>query len=405
LLLHAIRRRLAGDEGLTIVEMIVALVVLTITLLGLATSLIAGLQAQVANEARTRANALANETLENLQAEDWFTIIAPLPEPSDPDDLVISTETVTRTRQFVDYEVTSHIAWVNDPATADLGDYLQFTVTVEWTARDRTRSVTHAALRSPPAELPPAAVAVRSLRADPELGRLKQAGDSDNGKVDYRVVFDENGTPSYESVSGVDLTLVTTLPLPPGATVTVKFLPRDQWPDGALSGPHSLVNPSGDNQTWTISSGGSWRFPNGDTTFEFTITAGDVTLEVSKIIHYVHELIDVDEPPPAQTVQLDCAGRGIAAVELDAHFQGLSSLDEVEVTGAGLPVDPPDVATFDTRTRTGGWVHYTIPAGHTYGASTEVTMTAVRWFDPVVSASTTATLSLQSPDPEDCDGD
>jgi prepilin-type N-terminal cleavage/methylation domain-containing protein len=411
-----IRQRLSADEGLTLVEMLVAMVVLAITLLALSSTLITSLRAMMSSETRVRANALANETLENLQVRDWgdtapgwddieddYPDCDPQPEPLE--------ESFTEERDGLDYTVTSVIEWVDDPSTAEDCDYLKLTATVEWQLRTETRSVTHSAFRAPPAEEDPSELAVRSLRVDPEIALLKSAGDPDPGKVEQRVEFDEDGDPTYSTITPdhrVELTLVTTAPLPGGASVTVSFMPRDEWPDGSDSGPHSLT--SVDQETWTLARD-DWQFVNGDTTFKFFIDLDpadpdSLTLDVTKVVRYVHEDIDVVEGPGADVdeVCLDGDRNSLHPVEVTAHFSGLTADDDVVVSGAGLGDDPPQIATFDGRTTSGGDVIYTIPAEHPYpnGSTTDITLTAIRGFDNTVTASgTLEDLPLLAPGDDD----
>lgn len=71
LLMHAIRRRLAVDEGISLIEILVAIVVLTVVLSAAASALASSLFAMAKNENRTKATALANEELENLRILPW----------------------------------------------------------------------------------------------------------------------------------------------------------------------------------------------------------------------------------------------------------------------------------------------------------------------------------------------
>ena len=387
-MLRRIHHRLASDDGLTLVEMLVALVILMITILALTSTLITSLRAMYENEVRVRANALANELLEELQAQAW-------------NELGAGTETSTESRGGVTYAISTDIEWVDDESTADADDYLQFTVTLTWETFGRERSVTHSAYRSPPL-VDPSPLAIRSLQVEPEVGFIeyKVPGDSANGRIMQSVSFGDDGQLVVKDISRVELVLRLTEPRP-NAKVEVEFTDRF-----GNTRPYTLKTLDG-GTTWgaeVLSSGE--RYVNGDTTFRFTISetidGEESTVSVTKLARYVHKDVVADEGPEATPAQvcLDADRRGKHPVELKVHFRGLTIDDDVEVTGAGL--NEPGTASYvgGEATTRGSFYTYTLQEGHLYpeGSTTTVTLTGARAFSPDFSGVGTVDLELLEED-------
>ncbi|MDP8977118.1 MAG: hypothetical protein M3N17_00765, partial [Actinomycetota bacterium] len=177
-----VRGRLREEGGISLVEALVAIVIVAIVLTALANTTITSLVAMNENEQRTRANALANEVIEHLQGIAWddvgfydddytgtppdhVSLGAARPASEEPAAGEACESNVPPLpacedvmRDGVAYDVDTQIVWVDDPADDDpmIGDldgnpddYKHFTVTAQWQARGQTASVAVEAYRAP----------------------------------------------------------------------------------------------------------------------------------------------------------------------------------------------------------------------------------------------------------------
>lgn len=180
--------RARGDEGgFTLVEMTVALVVVSIVLAALATALVSGMVAANAAELRTRAVQLAAKYVEADQSVNWKYL------GHRSTDLVgqnfYNGESIVRLAADVDsstvsdiptsgpvsvsyagstFQVQTYITWAGSSTTSpnDGSTYAakRITIIVTWTPRDGTQSVTTVALRAPSAaEMAPPSTAITPL--------------------------------------------------------------------------------------------------------------------------------------------------------------------------------------------------------------------------------------------------
>jgi type II secretory pathway pseudopilin PulG len=129
---RAARRCTADEDGITVIELVVAVVVLLVVLAALAQTLITALWGNKLARDQVTGNQLANEVIEQLMAAPYPTV-APLGlEP-------VEGEAATRVRDGIPYEIVVTTSWVDYPCnntpfpTADMRrDYLRFDVRVTW---------------------------------------------------------------------------------------------------------------------------------------------------------------------------------------------------------------------------------------------------------------------------------
>jgi prepilin-type N-terminal cleavage/methylation domain-containing protein len=385
-MLTRIRRRLSSDEGLTLVEMIVALFILGVILAALASTLSTSMRQIVTSESRLMASQLANEVLEELHAWDW-------------DDLDSFPTTRTFTRRNVEFTVASQVEWIDVAAVAGDENYREFTVEVSWGDRGTTRSIITTATRAPlPDEADPGLFGLREATVTPNIGYLR----SDDG----RLAKDGQGN----GVTQVALRAVTTAPLDADG-VTVTFTNRY----GATIGPIAMEG-SVENTVWTLASS-SWHFVNGDTEFRIRAQSESDFAEVTVVARYVHENISVPElaafwqesgagedpaREPREYVCLNLDGTSAEDIVVQAGFRGLTSDDAVTVTGGGVDdmayvAGPLWMAESGNDALVGTVFEYLIEEGHQFPLlATEVTFTVIgeRGMDGVVGPAGGATVTL-----------
>jgi prepilin-type N-terminal cleavage/methylation domain-containing protein len=163
-MLTRIRRRLSADDGVSLVEMMVAMIILGITLFGLASSLVSSLTGSRAAHNEFDASQRSQVVVEDLlrrpigTASDWANpawwvppALGVVRSPTYPDEV----------RGSAVYRYATQVEWVDDPCNgSDPGspgvpdarlDYLRITVTTTWTAPDQTdRTHTVVVYRFPP---------------------------------------------------------------------------------------------------------------------------------------------------------------------------------------------------------------------------------------------------------------
>lgn len=433
---------------MTLIEVMVAMLILTVVFSALASVLTTALHSLHGNENRVKANALANELLEELHQIDWadvgfsnsdhgyrdavnidtgepcsdLTVEACEatvtfednndPVPDDPRPLPLrdgaggaGTELIER--DGTAYEVRTDITWVDDPEAAGAQNYKRFRITLRWSDLGVDRSVTHSATRAPaPGEQDPAAFALRTVDVFPELGYINSPGESDTGKLDKAVEFNDDGTMSVTSQGHVEIDVVTTEPVD---DVTVSFINRESN-TVTVSLDETDLNGDGevDGTEWRLSSStsSSWQYRNGDTTFVVTATRSNTSEEASLTnpVRYVYENNDIVEiavdgvahstPDAADTACVQDDGTLAQDLVVDLTTYGMTLDDRVDATSADFALDR--VLTAETSTLDGAMFNMVIEAGHAFpepGTTDPVTVdfTAVREFD---GSEQTRTLTL-----------
>ncbi len=162
-MLSRIRRRLAGDAGISLVEMLIAIIVLGLILTGLATTLMASLVSLHSDELRVRSSQLANQVVEDLQAAPWHQVgfyeddTGYQAEFDGEDTVTLGSERngdpgpVPQRfieRSDVEYTVTTNITWVEVSGEGE-ARMKAFDVHLGWEERGSPRSHSVRAVRSP----------------------------------------------------------------------------------------------------------------------------------------------------------------------------------------------------------------------------------------------------------------
>jgi hypothetical protein len=125
------RRRLDGEEGISLVEILVAVFLLTVGLFALLGSFIASAHSLQEQERRSLATRVGTETLESLRNTTF-------------DEVPVGTTNTTVERSGVEFDVETDIEW-RDALDWDDGsseDLKYASVTVAWDLRGESRSVT-----------------------------------------------------------------------------------------------------------------------------------------------------------------------------------------------------------------------------------------------------------------------
>jgi prepilin-type N-terminal cleavage/methylation domain-containing protein len=169
------------EGGFTLIEVMAALVVLTVAMTGLAGAVIGGLRATQVTQFRSAALELAKDRLEALRTVDWeylghyedeaawdtgfhdgeslVSVGATTPSPRPPDVPSLTAETVTV--KEVDYSISTHVTWlgssVSDPNDGTTYAQKRMAIDVTYTVRGNTQTVHLEGLRAPNArEMKPA---------------------------------------------------------------------------------------------------------------------------------------------------------------------------------------------------------------------------------------------------------
>ena len=130
-MLSRIRRRLAGDGGMTLIELMIAIVILTVGLMALLGSFIASAHSLQDQQARSAATRVATEALEGYRAS-GFDALAP---GSYEEQVTVNGRT---------YGLETEIDWMDaqDGQAGGSEDVKSVVVTVTWQIRGAARSST-----------------------------------------------------------------------------------------------------------------------------------------------------------------------------------------------------------------------------------------------------------------------
>lgn len=318
-------RRLHDDEGVTLVEMMVAILILGIVLTALAGTLVTSLTSAGRQEADIQANAVANAVLEDLHAlsfqsvalctgeaaasfETEAMVLLPSSDPqcSEADRPVPTFSVVQDGRS---YDGVLAITWIDDPATAAAQDYKRLVVDLTWEDRGRNYTSRTEARRAPEALEQPMTVEVT-----PFLTRLRHESEAESGGVRGRIASELQLRASHAVEQ---------------SSVVVSWLDRDGDPD-------TLALTSSDGGfTWvgTLPANYIEPFPNGETLFAFAATdSSGVTTDVVTRALFLHDLgyLEVVGPEPSP-VDVDPAGVICGGATLTVRMMGMLLSDTVEV--------------------------------------------------------------------------
>ena len=150
-MLKRLSRCIASDDGVTVVETMFAIMVLSVALFGLMGSLIASAESQLDQRRRTQGIRVANEYLEGHRAFGFDTLKADLLAGCQPGTTCAPS---TKVVDGVVYTITPVVTEV-DPTNPALGPQpgkstlMQVSTTVSWEVRSQAKSITFSNIVSP----------------------------------------------------------------------------------------------------------------------------------------------------------------------------------------------------------------------------------------------------------------
>ena len=411
-----IRRRLATDEGLTLVELLAALVVIGIVLAATASTLITSLMSVATGELRVRASQIANEEIENLRSIPWSdagflqddldaavdTAGVAYGSGFEGDDYVVLDEDVAgdlvplpgaRPAWDDRYTVETHIVEVDD-GLIDTEGHRRFVVLVSWSDRGTDRVLRAEALRTPTSD------EVDFEELEILFFEISQ----------YDVIpQSQQLTPSGNTSQDIAISVRTTLP---ASSVVLSYVQKDGSPVTL-----TLADASGDGLHWTANIGTTGEFDAGSSV-PFEVTAHSAvdgsSDEASTNVHFLTpELPSIEILSPDVSPALCVSNSGNPRVqhrasEVTVRIRHVTSADDVSMTwetsSGETAVSGPSFDGYEDGGETAVF-RGSLPSGTTYSPpanSTVVRIDAHREADMVEAGqSYTRTLHGRS-DAEDC---
>lgn len=373
-------RRLHDDEGVTLVEMMVAILILGIVLTALAGTLVTSLASASRQEADIQANAVANALVEDLRGrpfrevalcedeaaasfdtgsgtEDMVLLPSTDPQCGDPDRPM---PTFSVEQDGRNYDVVLAITWVNHPDTPATQDFKRIIVDLTWQDRDRTLTSRTEARRAPEALEQPMAVQI-----DPLVTRLRDEGDAEGVTGRNDDSFELRATHILKQT-----------------TVTV------EWQDRIGGTDDAPLESSDGGFTWTYTVPfNDGLFPNGETLFTFTATdpSGVVTEVVTRGL-FLHDLeYRVVNGPTTVEVLTDGT---VCDLPVTAEMRGMLLSDTLDI---GFSHDAATTYALSGVAQTANGADFAIDLSGTGGfpvplEDTTETITATLYADRVVDA-------------------
>ncbi|HVM13827.1 MAG TPA: prepilin-type N-terminal cleavage/methylation domain-containing protein [Egibacteraceae bacterium] len=152
-MLTRLGRRLDGDAGISLVEMLVALLILGVAMTAMTSSVYAALASSRGAQDQVNASQRITEVVEDLLGRP-LSQIAPATQ-----DGVTTPAYPPVTLRSVTYSVATQVRWVDDPCNGSAvpaagaadprRDYLRMQVSVSWTVGGTPRSLDTTMLRTP----------------------------------------------------------------------------------------------------------------------------------------------------------------------------------------------------------------------------------------------------------------
>lgn len=358
--LGQLRHRLVDDEaGISLVEVLVAIVILGVVLGAMARTLTTSLIGVQLQERQVQATALMQETLEQVNGVEWedaglcesaaqahFGTPSTYVYPDGPEEdvvvladsdatcagtpLLVPERTVTR--EGVPYVVETVVTWSDDPGDDVSGtdpnspqDVKHVLVAVSWDQRGENLSVENQTYIAPNALEQP----VRT-------------------QVEHTTGFTYTYLTTADSLTKTDVYL-RAFTVTPQSGITVTWTKAD----GTSVGPQAMVNSSGDGLTWQLLiPNGSPEYtinhlPNGETLFTFTAE---------------------DAATADTTVVLD---RGLFLFEPSGHVVTSSTLPSTIRVKDGV------ACTFDLRLTVQGALTSDLVSANWTNGPTETALTAI----------------------------
>jgi prepilin-type N-terminal cleavage/methylation domain-containing protein len=398
------------EQGFTLIEMMVAILLLAIIFAAMVSVIITSLTSMQREEQRVRATQLAQEELERIRAIEWDCAAI---DSSDPDysstyggnttvvlDPVECSDTsiapdpspTVRAVDGIDYTVTRNIYWIDDPAdgTADAGtdsdpqDYKEFRVDIAWTFRGEAYAYANTSTRVPtieevPLDPPPASTTfeITSLEVDPV-----SVGTTAGATTSTITVIAETS----QAASSVNLTV-----------------PSSSYGSAALS---DISSGAGVRWQKTIAAG-STAFSNGD--HDFVVTAVGAlgsdteteTVTFAEAPAVTPVTIKAPLLMPAEPICVATNKKSHVSVTVTVDIDGVSTTDQVALSWtdrSGSAAVSPVAPTANGATFTA-----TIPTGTTFNSSTTtLTIDARRVSDNTVARASFSVGVFQTSDVDDC---
>lgn len=416
--MELLRRRFADDEaGVSLVEMLVAILILGIVLGAMAQSLTGSLFSVQGQERQVQATGQLQQSMEQVHGVAWenaglcetvattyFGGTTYTHQPGTPDEvtedlvilddthatcagtpLIVPTQTVTR--QGVDYTVETVVSWTDDPnddvsgtdpnSTQDLKHVL---VTVTWDHRGEARSVVNETYLAPNALEQP----------------IRTQVEHTSGATYTYLSYDPD--PAQSNLLQQDVFLRTFTVVPQSA-VNVTWTLHD-----GTSVSRGMVDVSGDGTEWQlqIPAGSPGytinRLANGETLFRFTATdaaSGDTSVVLDRglfLIDVIHHEITSSSIPASIRVK-----DGVACdFTLEVTIRGALTSDLVSATWTNGPTETALTAVSGTSTGSTFSATFTGETAFVAG-TTDLTITGVRIADGD-AASLVQTLSVDELD-------
>ena len=412
-MLTALRRRLAADDGVSLVEMLVAVFVVGLVLAAMVSTTITSLAAASRDEQRVRVTAVANRALEELQSLPWDRTGL---YPSDPgfvaqleagfptvslampggvrDPLVpLPTETLAPPANGVPITLRRHVAWVDSPVDGvginpagcppaggydtdcDIRDSKRLVVELSWTSRDRTQSMRVEGLRSPTPE-------ERAL--SPFSHQLTQLAPS-------VVLLDADN----RNLSPIQIQTVTSQP---ATSVTASYRVLDAS-NGTVTVTEFLTNTNA-GRTWqsTIPAGAR-RWTNGEELFTFVATGtGGAQEVIAGRVLFVRDVALISVTSAPATLRIGAGGELCGDATLTATVEGVTASDFVSGTWM-TSAYPTEAFEFFSPTLAGAVFTLVVPDGTVFPTS-EVLRMEIRRSTPLqvvtVDVPTTFTMNTDA---------
>ena len=344
----------AADDGLTIVEMMIALTIVMIVFAVLASTVIASFTAMRNTEARVRGVALANELVEEMATIQWLQLglhedDVPLdPDTGDPlqefeDESIVSlieaaepipTHEDEIERDGITYDVVRWITWAEEDDQPELKRMIAI---VSWSVGGRDFTIRSDGLRSPDAG------DIFDLEVSVEVEASNSYGSA---------MWLSTMPPEVHEHKNMDEFVVTaTMGVVP-ADVELRFRERD----GTLRVLTGATTPAGSPtvREWTIEEGGGaqgYHFQHGRNAFTVFATGddGQVASDTATLRFYQRldvlapqvfqggSPVDIDDALDLPIVEVDEDGQFCAPVTVEVDVEGMTAAE-----ASPTPIDPDD---------------------------------------------------------------
>ncbi len=402
---------LRDDDGISLVEIMVSIVILGVALTAFAGTITKALATITQDEQFVRGNQLAADLVEEVRAQPWYCVgldatkpgwsaTAPggqpmarmeNPAPAGQAPCVSGSPhlgTATRMIDQQSYAVQREIVWIDDPAIPGTQDHKRVTVQLDWTVRGRAYSATQESLRTPSQlEVP-----VTGAAAPPPATNC-------SGQITAMSI-----TPGSVAITASGLTDEAVVVVVETCSGTTGVTLRGAVATDQLSTRSMVAAPAGSTTRWELS------FPRGTPNFTagtknwIALGSGTAPLmdrEVTRQIVFYNQAA----LPPVQILTVD--GTPQLCVESNGRLRRPTTLT-ITVQGitsdAGVVTARPDkgtaiTAVFATATSTGSTWTLTIATGVDVGTNNKATIfvNATRNADNAKAAEVQPNLSVTSP--------